>query len=452
MPRTNSGAEGAPSKPRKRRKAPAKAKGRQEPQEAPQALPGATMAQEPAAVWVPLEQLQPWPRNPRRAQPVAKVADSIKRWGWGSVILARPDGQIIAGHTRYQAAQRLGLERVPVRYLDLSPAEAHALALADNRLGELALWDEDGLGGVLDDLAATDTSLEGLGWTQAELDKLLARVAGPGGEPGPEPVITPPERPHSKAGELYQLGPHRLLCGDCTDPASWEQLLAEDDGTVDLVLTDPPYCSGGSQEAGKAAGSVGRRSDAMAKRGQDELIAWDSVSTRGYQALLRRVLDLAPTGVLYVFTDWRMWITLYDVVEAAGFGVRNMVVWDKGSAGMGVGWRSQHELILAAVKVRNPYLRSVAQGNVIQAQRTRNVHHTTEKPTDLLAKVIEVTANARTVADPFAGSGSTLIACAHTGREARLLEVSPAHCDVARRRWTAWANERGIDPGPGALG
>ena len=128
-----------------------------------------------------------------------------------------------------------------------------------------------------------------------------------------------------------------------------------------------------------------------------------------------------------------------------------MIVWDKGAPGMGVGWRMQHELILVGVKVKSPFDPHKAQGNVIQAKRTGNINHATEKPVDLLEKIIEVNDFAKIVADPFAGSGSTLIACAMTGRRARLIELDPRYCDVIRRRWTTWAKDHNQDPGPGAL-
>lgn len=111
----------------------------------------------------------------------------------------------------------------------------------------------------------------------------------------------------------------------------------------------------------------------------------------------------------------------------------------------------QHELILVGIKVKSPFDPHKAQGNVIQAKRTGNVNHATEKPVDLLAKVIEVNDTAKTVCDPFTGSGSTLIACAQTKRIARCIELDPRYCDVVRSRWTRYAESAGIDPGPGAL-
>lgn len=140
--------------------------------------PQDTAHPEPAAVWVEIKSLKPWDRNPRKNQPAIKpVADSIKRFGFGAPILARrADGEIIAGHTRILAAESLGLARVPVRYLDLDPAEAHLLALADNKLNEKAEWDDAEVGRILSEYGLEDAALAG--WDSAELDKMAADIAG----------------------------------------------------------------------------------------------------------------------------------------------------------------------------------------------------------------------------------------------------------------------------------
>lgn len=140
--------------------------------------PQDTAHPEPAAVWVEIKSLKPWDRNPRKNQPAIKpVADSIKRFGFGAPILARrADGEIIAGHTRILAAESLGLARVPVRYLDLDPAEAHLLALADNKLNEKAEWDDAEVARILSEYGLEDAALAG--WDSAELDKMAADIAG----------------------------------------------------------------------------------------------------------------------------------------------------------------------------------------------------------------------------------------------------------------------------------
>jgi len=260
-----------------------------------------------------------------------------------------------------------------------------------------------------------------------EIAELLAGVKG-GAEADAEPQVDQAEELNKKwqvkPGDLWRIGPHRLLCGDSTKAADVARVMGGEG--ADCVLTDPPYCSGGFQESGKKSGSIGTRGDTM--------IANDTLSTRGYIALMKSVLGHTNAGVAYIFTDWRMWVNLFDICESSGFGVRNMIVWDKGTPGMGRGWRSQHELVLAAMRVTQPFDPHKAQGNVIQSQRTGNVLHPTEKPADLLAKILDVTDMARVIYDPFAGSGTTLVACENLGRKCRAVEISPAYCAVILER------------------
>lgn len=222
------------------------------------------------------------------------------------------------------------------------------------------------------------------------------------------------------------------MCGDST---SKDNVLKLFDGKQPFcIVTDPPYCSGGFQESGKKSGSIGTRDNIM--------IANDTLSTRGYTALIKTVLENAGNvGIIYVFTDWRMWVNLFDTVEASGFGVRNMIVWNKGTPGMGVGWRSQHELCLMGSRSAQKFNPHKAQGNVITCQRTGNANHPTEKPVELIAKIIDVTDFAEIIYDPFGGSGSTLIACEQLKRTCYISELEPHYCDVILQRWenlTGW--------------
>ena len=216
----------------------------------------------------------------------------------------------------------------------------------------------------------------------------------------PDDVPEPPTEPVSKRGDVWTLGRHRLMCGDATVAADVERLLGG--AKMDAILTDPPYSSGGFQESGRSSGSVGRRAAYK--------IPNDRLSTRGYQALIKGVLALAAASVVYVFTDWRMWVNLFDVVESSGYGVRSMIVWNKEFPGMGVGWRSQHELIMCGTRENGLWLKHQgAQGNVITLRREPSLEHPTMKPVALLDTVLE-TPFAKTVYDPFVGSGTTIIA------------------------------------------
>lgn len=373
-----------------------------------------------------LGELVEWDRNPRQLSKhdAEQIAQSIETFNLADPLVINADNQIIGGHQRKRvmldngySADDLVDVRVPSRQLTEKEAEELNIRLNRNS-GD---WDFD----VLANEFELDELLE---WGFTEYDFQLAGIdwGEPPEDPGPQ--IDRAEELQQKwqvqRGQVWEIGRHRLMCGESTDREQVNQLLGA--MKADVVLTDPPYCSGGFQEAGKVAGSVGTRGT--------EMVARDTLSTRGYQALMRRVLSLTDAGVVYVFTDWRMWINLFDLVEASGFGVRNMIVWDKGSPGMGAGWRMQHELILCGIRVKSPFNPKKAQGNVIACGRTGNVNHAVEKPTELLVTILEVTDLAERVHDPFLGSGTTLVACEQTNRIGYGMEIEPKYCSVTLER------------------
>lgn len=410
------------------------------------ALPWSASAIVPRAV----AELRPAPNNPNShsAEQVDQIAASIRRFGFVVPVLATSDGEIIAGEGRWRAARRLGLAEVPTIAADhLSAAERAAYLVADNKLAEGSTWDDARLGELMRELQASQfVDLPVIGFDADELAALLEPAPAPastssakGGQASAstardDVVPDAPAVPASVRGDLWICGRHRVMCGDSTDRAAVAVLLGGK--KVDAVFADPPYCSGGFQEAGKKSGSVGRRGK--------HVIANDTLSTRGYQALMKAAIGNYDAGVVYLFTDWRMWVNLFDLVEASGFGVRHMIVWDKGTPGMGVGWRSQHELIMCGVKVRSPFNPKTAQGNVIRCKRSGNVNHATEKPVELLEAVIAVTDLARAWADMFLGSGSLLIAGEKQGRTVYGMELTPGYTDVAVRRWQEFTGDKAV--------
>lgn len=154
-----------------------------------------------------------------------------------------------------------------------------------------------------------------------------------------------------------------------------------------------------------------------------------------YQNLIRGALTDIPCLYAYIFTDWRMWVYLFDLVEAAGFGVKSEIVWDKGTPGMGVGWRSQHELILFGAKAATHFDGHKGYGNVLSISRSGNELHPTQKPVELLEKLIDNTDFATGVYDPFGGSGTTLAACEAYGQPSYIMELTPAFTDVIVKRY-----------------
>lgn len=394
--------------------------------------------------YVRLDELVEAPRNPKRHS-IPELQASLGRFGYVNPVIREENSRrLVAGHGRLEALRDLhalgvepprriqvetdGMWLVPVVDgfdADTEPDEL-AYLMADNRLAEVGGIDSTELLELLTELDAS-TVLTGTGYDAEFLASLTATPIPAKTDPDAAPPLPDPDATITQPGDMWQLGPHRLLCADCTDPTAIARL---HDGTPpDMTLTDPPYCSGGFQESAKSGGSVG--TNATHKQ-----IANDRLSTRGYMALMKAALTLAGTPYAYLFTDWRMWVNLFDVVESTGYGVRSMIVWDKGTPGMGRGWRAQHELIMWAAKQTPPFDRkSSAAGNVIQATRTGNLLHTTQKPVELLTTLLTNTPFAKTIYDPFTGSGSTLIAAHTTNRTCHGLELDPAYCDVTARRW-----------------
>lgn len=341
------------------------------------------------------------------------VADALK-------VRRRDDGryEIIDGHLR---AETLPDQEVPVLVLDLSEDEASKLLAVFDPISAMAEHDAEQFDALMATVSFDDGTLSTL---TSDLANVPPESFGRRMGNNPDGAKVVPSEPTTRRGDLWLLGRHKLLCGDCTVPAEVEALCG--DGPPDLVLTDPPYCSGGFQEAGKSAGSVG--TEAPHKQ-----VANDRLSTRGYMALLKAMFALTPARHAYVFVNWRMWSHLFDVAESSGYGIRSMIVWDKSSPGKGQGWRSQHELILWASKVVPRY--GVHVGNVVQCARTGNDLHTTQKPVELLRKLAEVAGFADPIYDPFGGAGSTIMAAEELGRTCLTMEVDPAYVDVAVRRW-----------------
>lgn len=228
----------------------------------------------------------------------------------------------------------------------------------------------------------------------------------------------------------------RLLLGDCL-----ERMTEIPDGSVDAVITDPPYCSGGVTEAGKGrATHQGLRSETM-RAGRFQWFQGDNMTTAGLVFLLRAVACDAlrvvkPSGHLMMFCDWRMVPMLAPGLESAGWRLRNIVVWDKGHFGAGTGFRPTHEMILHLTH-RAPQFHSASIGNVIRSKRVHSSKrdHPTEKPLELMRDLLKVTVPARgTVLDPFAGSGATLHAAILEGMDFIGIERDPKYFEIAQKR------------------
>lgn len=385
--------------------------------------------------------LVPNPKNPNQHpdNQIQLLGRIIRQTGWRAPItVSKRSGFIVKGHGRLAAALLEGVKEVPVDYQNYTnDAEEYADLVADNRIAELAEIDNKMLADIFADIDTGEIPMELTGFTEDEVENLITAMSealhNDLTEPDEIPEFPEPEQVITQKGDLWILGRHRVVCGSSTNAADMALLL--DGAHPEILLTDPPYCSGGFQESGRSTGSIGtKRHD---KNGKEiaVTIANDTLSTRGYQSLMREVLQSFDGLVAYIFTDWRMWVYLFDIVESAGLGVKNMIVWNKKSPGMGNGWRAQHELVMFAHRTKPKWDNHKGYGNVLEATRSGNELHPTQKPVEILEKLLDNTQWAEGVLDTFGGSGTTLIAAESAGVPSYVMEMEPGFVDVIVRRY-----------------
>ena len=390
---------------------------------------------------VDVAKLVPNPKNPNQHpdSQIQLLGRIIRQTGWRQPItVSKRSGFIVKGHGRLSAALLEGIKEAPVDYQNYTnDAEEYADLVADNRIAELAETDNRLLADIFAEIDTGEIPMELTGYTEDEVESLVTALSealhNDLHEPDDIPEPPEPDQAVTQKGDLWILGRHRVVCGDATSEKDLELLL--DGAHPEILLTDPPYCSGGFQESGRSSGSIGtKRYD---KDGKEiaVTIANDTLSTRGYQSLMREVLQNFDGLVAYIFTDWRMWVYLFDIVETAGLGVKNMLVWNKKSPGMGMGWRTQHELVMFAHRTKPKWDNHKGYGNVLEATRSGNELHPTQKPVEILEKLLDNTDWAKGVLDTFGGSGTTLIAAESVGQASFIMEMEPRFVDVIVRRY-----------------
>ena len=390
---------------------------------------------------VDVAKLVPNPKNPNQHpdNQIQLLGRIIRQAGWRQPItVSKRSGFIVKGHGRLAAALLEGMKEAPVDYQNYTnDAEEYADLVADNRIAELAETDNRLLADIFAEIDTGEIPMELTGYTEDEVESLVTALSealhNDLHEPDDIPEPPEPDQTVTEKGDLWILGRHRVVCGSSTNAADMGLLL--DGEQPEILLTDPPYCSGGFQESGRSSGSIGtKRYD---KDGKEiaVTIANDTLSTRGYQSLMREVLQNFDGLVAYIFTDWRMWVYLFDIVETAGLGVKNMLVWNKKSPGMGMGWRTQHELVMFAHRTKPKWDNHKGYGNVLEATRSGNELHPTQKPVEILEKLLDNTDWAKGVLDTFGGSGTTLIAAESVGQASFIMEMEPRYVDVIVRRY-----------------
>ena len=380
----------------------------------------------------PTAKLVPYARNARThsdAQ-VAQIAASIAEFGFTNPILAGSDGVIVAGHGRLAAAQKLGLEVVPVVVLDhLSPTQRRALVIADNRIAENAGWDDAMLRIEIASLQDDDFDVSLTGFDADALAELMAGDEPDGeGETDDDAVPELSETPISRPGDVWVLGGHRLLCGDSTVAESYDRLL--DGEQVDMVFTDPPY-------------NVNYANSAKDKmRGKDRAILNDDLGDGFYDFLLAALTLMVAhcRGGIYVAMSSSELDVLQAAFRAAGGKWSTFIIWAKNTFTLGrADYQRQYEPILYGWPegATRHWCGDRDQGDVWQIKKPqKNDLHPTMKPVELVERALRNSSRpGNVVLDPFGGSGTTLIAAEKSGRIARLIELDPKYVDVIVRRW-----------------
>lgn len=397
--------------------------------------------------YVEINKLVPYSNNGKKhpQKQVNQIAASIRQFGFISPMIVDERGEIIAGHGRYEAAILLGLKRVPViRVENLTPAETKAYRLADNQLTMNTGFDDALIRIEMRELTALtpDFELEVIGFETAELDIMLTQDIPlkdsaddiPSVDDGP---------PVTKLGDLWNMDDHRIFCGDSRDAESFKKLLMEE--TADMCFTDPPFnvkvnghvCGAGKIKHTEFAMASGEMTEEEFMTFLSEVIAL--------------MIQFSRDGALhYLFIDWRHIYELLTAGRRHYSELKNICVWNKTNGGMGSFYRSKHELVAVFKNGTAPHLNTIELGahgryrtnvwdyagvNQFGNQDDLKMHPTVKPVALIMDAIKDCTRRGQIVFDPFAGSGSTLIACEKTGRKARCIEYEPKYCDVIIRRW-----------------
>ena len=407
---------------------------------------------------LPIMALHAWQRNARThsKKQIRQIANSIETFGFTNPVLIDAENSILAGHGRVAAAGLLGMTTVPcVRLEHMTPEQKRAYVLADNKLALNAGWDDQILAAELGELMTLDLdfSVEITGFSIPEIDGLMEGLAPE--EPGdpredavPDPVGVPVR---CQPGDLWQLGRHRLLCGNALH-ADTVALLMEGE-RARMVFTDPPY----NVPIDGHVGGLGRT------RHREFAMASGEMSSEAFTAFLRRALEnlvrhSEDGAIHFICMDWRHMGEMLAAGEEVYAELKNLIVWVKDNGGMGTFYRSRHELIFAFKHGSGPHVNTFELGqhgryrtnvwqykgvNTLRAGRMEELAlHPTVKPVQMIADAIkDVSGRGEIVLDLFGGSGSTLIAAEKTGRRAFLMELDPVYCDRILQRWETYAKD-----------
>ena len=389
-----------------------------------------------------IETLIPYARNSRTHsdEQVTQLAASIKEWGFTNPILVDPDGEIIAGHGRLLAAKKLNLKDVPCITADgWTEAQKKAYVIADNKLALNAGWDNEMLSVEFQELESLAFDLGLTGFNPDELAKLLAPPETDG-LTDEDDVPDVPEQPVSRRGDVWHLGRHKLMCGDCIDANNVDVLM--EGRFADMVFTDPPY---NVDYSGRGKNNLGKiKNDAMSGEEFDQFLS--DVFSNYFNSMK----PLAPIYVCHPDGKTKEKVS-FELAFNVLFYKSCTIIWVKQSAGMGwQDYRAQHEPILYGWKEgdgKHFFTDDRTKTTIWQIGRDvqKDYVHPTQKPVELVKEAIVNSSKGHDIVlDFFGGSGSTLIAAEKTGRDARIMELDEKYVDVIVERWQNFTGQEAI--------
>ena len=383
------------------------------------------------------DKILPYINNPRKNLNADKVASSIKEFGFQQPIVVDKEMIIIVGHTRHQASKLLGLEKVPVLVADLPPTKAKAYRIADNRLNEDSEWDMGLLNIEFTDLLDNNFEMENLGFDDKELERLI--VGDEKGLTDDDEVPELPKEPKAKLGDIYQLGEHRLMCGDSTKESDIIKLM--NGQKAEMVFTDPPYGMFLETDYSKIKGSEKSIGFKGNKKGNK------------YNKILGDNEDFTDLLISNIFKNFKyckeifIWGSDYFVDLLPNYGKDgSWFVWNKRSSEAqqkGIG--NCFELLWSKKKHKRIVYNFEWFGFLSKddPKEARNRLHPSMKPTILLTKIIQSYSEKNNlIADIYLGSGSTLIACEKTNRKCFGMELDPIYVDVIIKRWEDYTGKK----------
>lgn len=412
--------------------------------------------------------LKPYEKNARThsKKQIKEIARSITRFGFTNPVLIDEESMILAGHGRVAAAKLLGWQDVPCLSVStLSQAEKRAYILADNKLALNAGWDEEILAGelqfLIEDSLELDITLTG--FSIAEIDEVLDLGGIDAETESQEDDALPETRFDVSAtvqlGEIWQLGPHRVICGDALMEETYKSLLGGE--CAQMIFADPPY---NVQIDGHVMGKG-------QKKHREFAMASGEMSATEFTAFMRKSFERlaaysADGSIHFICMDWRHMPEILEAGNSVYTELKNLCVWVKDNGGMGTFYRSRHELVFVFKHGAGPHVNSFELGqhgryrtNVwnyrgitsgTKAAREELAMHPTVKPVAMIADAIkDCCPQGGIVLDAFGGSGSTLIAAEKTNRRARLIEIDPHYCDTIITRWQRYTHDDAVLVGRG---